>query len=69
MMLPHLVPDLYASYGVYEVGGEWGPGTQSSYVCLDDVIGYCLGMIVQLAGLPSHPLSASCSQTLLGAWQ
>lgn len=69
MLLPQLVLDLYVSYGAYEVGGEWGLGIQSLYVRLDDVIGYCQGMIVQLVGLPSHPLPASCSQTPLSTWQ
>lgn len=69
MMLRHLVPDLYVSYGACEAHGEWGPGIQSSYVCLDDLIGYYLEMIVQSVGLPSHPLLASCSQILLSAWQ
>ncbi len=69
MTLQHLVPDLYVSYGACEARGEWGPGIQSLYVCLDDLIGCCLEMIVQSVGLPSHPPPASCSQVLLSTWQ
>ena len=67
MLLLQFVPDLYVSYGACEAGGEWG--IQSLHVCLDDVIGYCRGMIVQSAELPSHPLPAACCQTLLSTWQ
>lgn len=63
-MLQLLLPALYVSYGACEQRGEQGPGIQSSYVCLDDLLGYCLEMIVQSAGLPSHPPSASRSQIL-----
>lgn len=46
MVLLHPVPDLYVSCDACEVGGEWGLGTQFSYVCLDDLTGHYLGMIV-----------------------
>lgn len=69
MMLQQYVPDLYVSYGACEMGGEWGVSIQSLHECLYEVAGYCLGMIVQSAGLPIHPLPALCSQTFLSAWQ
>lgn len=69
MMLQHHVPALYVSYGACEARGEQGPGFQSLYVCLGDSIGYCLEMVVQSLGLPSHPPPASCSQILLSKWQ
>lgn len=69
MMLQHLVPDLYASYGAYEARGEQGLGIQSLYVYLDDLIGYYQEIIVQSAGLPSRPPPASCIQSLLSTWQ
>lgn len=46
-MLLHLVPGLCVSYGACEAHWEWGRGFQSLYVCLDDLIGHCLDMIVQ----------------------
>lgn len=69
MMPQHLVPDLYVSYGVWDLGEEWGSDIQSSYVCSDVFVGCGLGMIVQSLWLLSHLLPASCCQTLLSTCQ
>lgn len=69
MMLLHPVPDLYVSYCASEGPGQWGLGSQSLYVCLDDLIGYSLETIVQSVGFLSHLPPASCSQILLSTRQ
>lgn len=64
MMPPQLLPDLYVSYDVCEVGEEWDQGIQSLCVCFGDLINYFLGMV-----FPFYPPLASCSQPLLSALQ